>query len=60
MASNVFLSYRILFYKIAGHVANILKNAPLTALCAQAQIKKSFESIAWQRFQNFSCGSFDR
>ncbi|TYQ30428.1 hypothetical protein PseudUWO310_08485 [Pseudanabaena sp. UWO310] len=28
-----------------------------TALCAQTQTKKNFESVASQRFQNFSCGS---
>jgi hypothetical protein len=32
----------------------------LTALCAQTQTKKNFESVAKQRFQNFSCGSFDQ
>jgi hypothetical protein len=32
----------------------------LTAICAQTQTKKSFESVASQRFQNFSWGSFDR
>jgi hypothetical protein len=32
----------------------------ITALRAQTQAKKNFESIAKQRFQNFSCGSFDR
>jgi hypothetical protein len=31
-----------------------------TALRAQTQAKKNFESVASQRFQNFSCGSFDR
>jgi hypothetical protein len=32
----------------------------LTALRAQTQAKKNFESVALQRFQNFSCDSFDR
>jgi hypothetical protein len=32
----------------------------LKALRAQTQTKKNFESVALQRFQNFSCGSFDR
>jgi hypothetical protein len=27
------------------------------ALCAQTQIKKNLESVALQRFQDFSCGS---
>jgi hypothetical protein len=31
----------------------------ITALCAQIQIKKSFERLALQAFQNFSCGSSD-
>ncbi|WP_434684627.1 hypothetical protein [Pseudanabaena minima] len=30
-----------------------------TALCSQNQTKKIFESVALQRFQKFSCGSFD-
>jgi hypothetical protein len=32
----------------------------LTALRAQPQSNKNFESVAKQRFQNFYCGSFDR
>jgi hypothetical protein len=32
----------------------------LTALCAQTQTNKNFESIALQCSQNFYCGSFDR
>jgi hypothetical protein len=36
----------------------LLHAAHLTALCAQTQTKKKFESIASQRFQIFSCGSF--
>ncbi len=32
----------------------------LTALCAQTQNKKLFESVAKQHFQKVSCGSFDR
>jgi len=32
----------------------------ITALRAQTQTKKNFESAALQHFQNFSCGSFDR
>jgi hypothetical protein len=36
------------------------QNLGLTALCAQTQTKKYFESFALQSFQNISCGSFDR
>jgi len=32
----------------------------ITTLCAQPQTKKNFESVAKQRFQNFSCGCFDQ
>ncbi len=39
---------------------NELLSKPFTALCAQTQTKNNFESAAKQRFQNFSCGSFDR
>ncbi|MCL1491865.1 MAG: hypothetical protein M1G31_14110 [Pseudanabaena sp. Salubria-1] len=35
-------------------------NIVLTALCAQTQTKKNLENVALQRFQDFSCGSFDR
>ncbi len=31
-----------------------------TALCAQTKTKINFESVASQRFQNLSYGSFDR
>jgi hypothetical protein len=34
--------------------------ALITALCAQTQTKKIFESVALQHFQKFSCGSFER
>jgi len=32
----------------------------ITALCAQTQTKKDIESVALQRFQYPSCGSFDQ
>jgi hypothetical protein len=35
-------------------------NLAITALCAQTQTKKKFASVASQRLQIFSCGSFDR
>jgi hypothetical protein len=39
-------------------VGTLLKHAS-TALCAQTQTKINFESVAKQRFQNLSYGSFD-
>jgi hypothetical protein len=39
-------------------IVNSYKKWVLTALCAQTQIKKFFESVAWQHFQKTSCDSF--
>jgi hypothetical protein len=32
---------------------------PATAFCSQTQTKMNLESVALQRFQDSSCGSFD-
>jgi hypothetical protein len=32
---------------------------PATAFCSQTQTKMNLESVAKQRFQDSSCGSFD-
>jgi hypothetical protein len=36
-----------------------IRSVTATELCAQTQTKINFESIASQRFQNLSFGSFD-
>jgi hypothetical protein len=41
-------------------IVNSYKKWALTALCAQTQIKKFFESVAWQHFRKISCDSFAR